>query len=427
MERWSDGVTGKSSRTVSAGRQHCPAAGPSARVLRAARSLYPRVVRVRRHIHANPELSNQEYGTARTVHSYLRRLGLRPRYHAGRRGVTAAIENGNGPVVVLRADTDALPIEEKNRIPYRSRQRGVMHACGHDLHTASLLGAAEILLRLKPMWRGKAVVLFQPAEEAEPGGAVRMIEEGAFPRDAAAVFGLHVNPEHSAGQVGLRAGSDYAGIRVFDVIVRGRGGHGATPERTIDPIACASSMVLALRAISEAGRRRAVPAVVTVGSFHGGTKRNVVPDVARFEGTLRTFSRAEERRMITTIRAKMNTLARSAGAKADVIFGDSYPPGRNDPALTARARRAFGSLLGRKNVVDRSRPVLYAEDFAYYQWLVPGVYAPLGVRAPGQKNAAGVHSSRFLPDERAILTAMALHAAFVLELCGRPFPRRGIQ
>jgi len=189
----------------------------------------PEIVELRRAIHRRPELSGCETGTARLVHDTLRGWGIAAQYHLGKTAVSAKIVSGKGPVVVLRADTDALPIQEENDVPYASANPGIMHACGHDMHTAILLGAAKILNQIKVQWKGTVVCLFQPSEENEPGGALGLIKAGAFPSKAAAVFGLHVSTDHKCGQLAVKEGDDYAGVMDFEVTVTGRGGHGATP------------------------------------------------------------------------------------------------------------------------------------------------------------------------------------------------------
>ncbi len=206
--------------------------------------IFPEAVQLRRDIHAHPELSGSEYQTAGRLHDILRGAGFSPRYCVEKTGVVVELTAGDGPTVVLRADTDALPVSEKTDLPFTSKIPGVMHACGHDMHSAVLYGAVNVLHRLRDRWAGRIVFLFQPSEEVEPGGAVRMIDEGVFPKDASAVFGLHVSTDHRTGQIGLKSGNDCSGVLVFDVTVHGKGGHGATPEKTIDPIVCASSMIM---------------------------------------------------------------------------------------------------------------------------------------------------------------------------------------
>jgi amidohydrolase len=377
---------------------------------------YPEAVRLRRIIHANPELSGEEFETAALVYEYLSRLGLTPRYYAGKTGVAARIVNGPGKTVVLRADMDALPIEEKNAVSFKSRKKGVMHACGHDMHTACLLAAAGVLLKAKESWKGAIVVLFQPSEEKAPGGALRMIREKAFPTHTDAVFGLHVSTDHVTGRVGLKPGSDYSGVLDFDVCVKGQGGHGATPHKTIDPIVCSCAIIMQLQTLISRESPSYEPAVLTVGSIHAGTRHNIIPDETVFSGTIRTFSDAHQDFLRRRVAEKVALVAKSFNAAGAVSFTKSYPPGHNDENITNRAARVLEGLLGPKNVVLRKTPTMFAEDFAYYQEKSPGLYVHLGVRHPGRKNDAGIHSARFLPDERALRTGIAVHAGLAIDI-----------
>jgi amidohydrolase len=385
-------------------------------VLAAAKSVYPQSVSVRREIHRHPELSGREFRTAALVHRRLRSMGLRPRFCCKKTGVVAALVNGRGATVALRADMDALPILENTGLKFSSVNTGVMHACGHDMHTACLLGAAKALLALRHQWKGTVVFLFQPSEESAPGGASVMLREGVFPVRAAAVFGLHVNPEHLCGVVGIKAGPDYAGIADFDVRVKGRGAHGAMPEKAIDPIVCASAMILALGRLArkESSLRR--PCIVTVGKISAGTKHNIIPDEARFGGTIRALSDGQLLSLMTGVKKAVLSTARLHGARAEVHFDKAYPPGYNDPAASSRAFAALSSVLGKRYVVQRTRPTMLAEDFSSFQRRVPGVYVHLGVRPSGKKNVPGIHTPNFNPDERAILTGIAVHTALAIDI-----------
>lgn len=378
---------------------------------------YPEAVRLRRMIHENPELSGEEFETARLVYNHLADLDLSPRYYAGRTGVAARLVNGHGRTVVLRADMDALPINEKNTVSFRSRKKEAMHACGHDMHTACLLAAAGVLLKADNLWKGTIVVLFQPSEEQAPGGALRMIAEGAFPTRVDAVYGLHVSTDHAAGQVGLKPGPDYSGVLDFNVRVKGSGGHGATPHKTIDPIVCSCAMIMQLQTLISRESPSYEPAVLTVGSIHSGTRHNIIPDEAVFSGTIRTFSDAHQVFLRRRVAEKVTAVGKSFNAHASVAFTKSYPPGHNDENLTQRAASVLRGLLGPSAVVMRKTPTMFAEDFAYFQQKAPGLYVHLGVRRPGGKTLrAGIHSARFLPDERALRTGIAVHAGLAIDI-----------
>jgi amidohydrolase len=382
----------------------------------------PCAIELRRHIHAHPELSGHEHGTAALVHRRLRELGLSPRYYVGKTGVVATLDGGVGKTVVLRADMDALPVVEETGASFASTIPGAMHACGHDVHTAMLLGAAEALCRMRERVRGRVVFLFQPSEEVEPGGAIRMIDEGAFPRAACAVFGLHVSPDHPAGSVGIKPGSDCGSVLSFDVTIRGEGGHSAIPEKTVDPIVCAAAIVMALQTLVSRECPPVDPAVVSVGSMHAGTKGNVIPDQAVFSGTIRTLSVPLQRRLRTRLTQIVTSVAASMRARGSVAFHETYPPGFNNIALSQWALSELGAHLGGKNVVERPHPSMFAEDFSRYQQLVPGVYVHLGVRPPraGTRAMHGIHTSRFLPHESAIGTGILTHCVLALGVLGSP-------
>ena len=380
----------------------------------------PLAISARRHIHTHPDLSNHEQKTAQFIFEQLRTLGLKPKYYINKTGVAARIVNGSGPTVALRADIDALPVTEETKLPFSSVNQGVMHACGHDMHAGILIGAAATLVDLKEYWQGTVAVMFQPAEESEPGGAVGMIAEGAFPADALAVFGLHVSTDYTAGTVGIKPGADYAAILPFEVRVSGKGGHGATPEKCIDPIRCAVDIIAALYALVPFDPSKNIPkqSVLTVGSVHAGKKHNVIPDTAVFCGTLRTLTDAQlaivGKKLLTTAQK----VARAHGCTVAFELPGSYPAGYNDPRLSARLLKTFEEYLGAEKVITRREPVFLAEDFSYYQKKTRGVYAHLGVKSSKKILTGDIHTATFNPDERAIATGMALHAGFVLDLLG---------
>ncbi|MDR0308290.1 MAG: amidohydrolase [Chitinispirillales bacterium] len=374
----------------------------------------PEAAELRRAIHRNPELSEKEFETAGLIYNTLRSWGLAPKYHLDKTAVSLRVDNGKGPSIVLRADTDALPVQEENDLPFASVKPGIMHACGHDMHIAILLGAAKILTGIKDKWKGTVHFLFQPSEEKEPGGAVRLIKAGVFPTKADAVFGLHVSSEHKCGHIGIKEGSDYAGVLNFDVTVMGRGGHGATPEKAVDPITCAASMITQLQTLISREKPSSEPAVLTVGYLRAGTGRNIIPDTAEFKGTARTYSNALQNQLMKRIKESTAAIAAAFGASVKVSFDKSYPPGYNNPELAKRFKKAAESFFGQSRVIERKAPTMYAEDFAYYQQLIPGLYIYLGSIPSGKKTMEELHSSRFLPDEKAMETGIAAHVLFIL-------------
>jgi amidohydrolase len=385
-------------------------------IIRAAERAYPPAVAVRRALHANPELSGHETASARLVFQSLAALGLRPRYCCNKTGVTAELINGKGKVVALRADLDGLPILEKTGLKFASKNSGIMHACGHDMHAAILTGAASALWDLRPLWKGTIVFLFQPSEERAPGGALAMIREGAFPRKADAVFGLHVSTDHQTGVVGLKSGADYAGVTDFDVVVKVKGGHGAAPETTPDPIVCCCAMIQQLQTLVSRESAASEPSVITVGMINAGTKHNIIPAQARFLGTIRALSDTHLEFLGKRLAEVVHATARSFKARAEVSFEKGYPPGCNDPGLTARAARALAGTLGAPHVVNRAVSTMLAEDFAYFQKKAPGVYVHLGVRPAHAKSVPGIHTTDFAPQERAMLTGIAVHASLAIDI-----------
>jgi amidohydrolase len=376
--------------------------------------VYPGAVRLRRWLHTNPELSNHEHNTARHIAEHLRAIGLRPRFFIGRTGIAASLINGPGKTVVLRADTDALPITELTTVAWRSQKSNVMHACGHDMHTAICAGAADVLSRMRQLWQGTVVFLFQPAEEVEPGGAIQMIAEGAFPSHADAVFGMHVSVDHPVGQIGIKPQHECAAVSIFDVTVHGRGGHGALPKGITDPLVCAAAMVAEVTAIGKYAAAEAEPALITIGSLHAGSKHNIIPDQATFGGTLRSFSVSNRERLVNLVQQKLKNIAIAHKVRVTVTFKHSFPAGYNDPALAAAGIQALRATLGSKAVILRPHPVMFSDDFVYYQQRCPGLYMHLGVRPIGARSAPGIHCADFCPDEGAIATGMAAFATLAM-------------
>ncbi|HEX2956301.1 MAG TPA: M20 family metallopeptidase [Chitinispirillaceae bacterium] len=376
--------------------------------------LYPQIVEIRRHIHENPELSGQELKTAKLVFNRLKKLGLNSQYHLEKTAVITPIINGSGSSVVLRADMDALPINEKTELPYCSKIKGVMHACGHDMHTAILLGAAELLTQMKELWQGTVYCLFQPSEEVEPGGAFRLIEKGVVPA-ADSIFGLHVNTDHVTGTVGVKEELDFAGITAFDIVVHGKGGHGATPEVTIDPIVCASTLVIQLQTLVSREVSPFVPVTLTIGEFKAGSQRNVIPDQANLHGTIRCHSKELLENLMKRITEMVSATAQSFRTHAEVIFLKTFPPTNNNPQIARDFKTVFESIAGDDRLEIRHNPSMYAEDFAFYQQILKGIFIHLGVRPlDGSFNGSGLHSSSFTPDEQAIKTGILSHVSYVL-------------
>ncbi len=367
-------------------------------------------VAVRRHLHAYPELSFQETGTAAFVAQELRKLGLAPQPVAGT-GLVALVEGQpGGPCVALRADMDALPIQELSDVAYKSRTPGVMHACGHDVHTASLLGAARILVALKDEFRGSVKLLFQPGEERLPGGASLMIAEGVLANPAPqSVLGQHVFPHLPAGKIGLRPGRYMASTDELYLTVKGRGGHGAMPEQNLDPVLVAAHIIVAAQQIVSRRANPKMPSVLSFGKVIANGATNVIPDAVYIEGTFRTLNEAWRDEAHGLLRQLCEGLAASMGAVCELEIRRGYPYLENEPALTARTRAAAEEYLGPENVVELDQ-WMAAEDFAYFSQAAPACFYRLGTRAPDGRFAASVHTPTFDIDEAALAVGPGLMA-----------------
>ena len=376
-------------------------------------------VAVRRHLHAHPELSFQETNTAAFVTKELQKLGLQPRAIANT-GVVALIEGRpGGPTVALRADMDALPIIEANDVPYKSTVSGVMHACGHDVHTASLLGAARILNELKGEFQGSVKLMFQPGEERLPGGASLMIKEGVLenPRPAS-VLGQHVFPHLPAGKIGVRPGRYMASTDELYLTIRGKGGHGAMPEMNLDPVLVAAHIIVAAQQIVSRRANPKIPSVLSFGKVIANGATNIIPNEVYLEGTFRTLNEAWRNEAHGHLRTLCEGLAASMGAVCELEIRRGYPYLENEPALTARVRAAAEAYLGPENVVDLDQ-WMAAEDFAYFSQAAPACFYRLGTRHADGRFASSVHTPTFDIDEQALATGPGLMAWLaVQELAG---------
>ena len=377
-----------------------------------ARRVLPAMRAWRVAFHEEPELSLHEEKTRAKVVAALDELGIPYRTFDDFPGVVGTIGGDRGgPVVALRADMDGLPVTEATGLPFASHFPGRMHACGHDVHMTCLLGAASLLAKNPGSVAGPVRLLFQPAEEeGHVGGALPLIERGCLERPKVAyVVGQHVDPSLPLGRVGWRVGPTMAAADHFRLTVRGRGGHASTPHQGPDAIVVASEIVTGLQALVSRVRDPLDPVVVSVGSVHGGTRNNILPDEVVLEGTVRTL-RAETRdQMEWALRRRVRALAASLGARVRIAYQRGYPTLVNDPAATRRVAEALAVELGRGNVVEVEHPLMGAEDFSRYLERVPGTFLRLGVGVPGRP--ASLHSATFAPDERALVVGAATLAA----------------
>lgn len=378
------------------------------RLRQATDGLFPELVRLRRQLHQHPELAFEEYETAKLVAGTLAPLDVTVQTGIAKTGVVATLRGGKpGPTVLLRADMDALPILEENTFDFKSQHPGKMHACGHDSHTAGLLGVAMLLHAIRDELHGSVRFLFQPSEERIPGGAKPMIEAGVLAENATStapevVFGQHVAPFLPTGTIGVRDGMFMASTDELFIDVRGEGGHGAEPHKLAsDAVLAASQIVVALQHVISRPRPPGVPSVLSIGRFlaHGAT--NVLPDAVRLEGTFRSMDEAWRDQAHALIRRTVEHTAAAYGAEAEVTINRGYPALFNHAAPTAFVREAATEFVGADQVVDLDRWYV-AEDFAYYLREKPGTFYLLGTGNEAADSTHGLHTPRFTIDEAAM-------------------------
>ncbi|MNJ93737.1 putative hydrolase YxeP [compost metagenome] len=375
-------------------------------------AVFPKIVSIRRHIHQHPELSFQEYETSAYIQQQLRELGI-PFEVVAQTGVVAVLtgqKSASDDIVVLRADIDALPIDEQNDVDYKSKNSGVMHACGHDFHTANLLGAASLLNDYKAEFSGKIVLLFQPAEEKIPGGAIQVLESGileSFGGTIKAVLGLHVSPRVSVGKVGLRSGRFMASSDEFYFTIKGRGGHAAEPHRAVDPIMIGAQLLTTLQQVVSRKANPDVPSVLTFGRFIGDGAANVIPEEVKLAGTFRTMDEVWRKEALEMVAEIAATLPVSLGAKVEVEVRHGYPALYNDPALTQKVKTIIAETMG--NSVPQDLEIwMAAEDFAYYSYRYPSLFMLIGTNNDDSTTQYGLHNPQFNLDEKAFETSIAV-------------------
>ncbi|GIN93837.1 putative amidohydrolase YhaA [Siminovitchia terrae] len=376
--------------------------------------LYPELVDFRRDLHMYPELSHTEEDTPKKIADFLSSIGLEVRTGVGGRGVVGTIKGNNpGKTVALRADFDALPIQDEKDVDYKSLIPGVMHACGHDLHTAALLGVAKILSENRDSINGNIVFIHQFAEEVIPGGAKAMIEDGCL-QDVDVVYGAHVSSTDSLGKIGIKKGYAMANGDIFEIEIAGKGGHAATPHLTIDPLIAGSQLLLNLQQIVSRQVDPIDSAVVTVASFHGGEGYNVIPDKAKITGTVRTFKESVREHIEQAIGKIAESTCSGLGASIDYKYTRGYPAVVNHPEETGRVEKVAISLFG-KEMVKRNPAQMGMEDFAYYLKERPGSFFWVGGALEDQTKIYPHHHPKFDVDERAIIYIGKLFIGLVLD------------
>jgi amidohydrolase len=380
------------------------------RIKELSASYHAEIVALRRHLHANPELSEKEFNTADFICKTLDSYGISYSRNIGGNGIVAHIE-GQQPqntTLALRADMDALPIHELNDCGYKSLQPGVMHACGHDVHMASLLGASRILNELRTEFEGTIRLIFQPSEEKFPGGALEMIKDGVLKNPVPdRIYGQHVLPTLEAGKVGFKPGRYMASTDEVYLTVKGKGGHAATPELNIDPVLIASHIIVALQQVVSRSASPGIPTVLSFGRVIADGRTNIIPSEVKIDGTFRTFDetwRAIAHEKITSI---ASGIAESMGGSCEVFIDKGYPFLVNDELATSEAKALAKQYLGVDNVVDLEQRMT-AEDFAYYSHIIPACFYRLGVKNPSWKDIRNLHTPEFDADERSLETGMGL-------------------
>lgn len=367
------------------------------------------IIDIRRHLHAHPELSFQEYATSNYVAEVLKKLDIPFRDKVADTGLVAMIEGRQpGKTIALRADMDALPITEENEVPYKSTTPGVMHACGHDAHTSSLLGAAKILNQLKDQFSGNIKLIFQPGEEKAPGGASKMIAEGVLKNPApASVVGQHVMPFIPVGKVGFKEGMYMASADEIYINIIGKGGHGAMPNHNVDPILIASHLIVALQQIVSRQANPRTSTVLSFGHIAGQGATNVIPNQVYIEGTFRTLDEEWRFEAHERIKKIATGLVEGMGGKVEINIMRGYPFLYNSPELTRRARTYAEDYLGKENVVELET-WMAAEDFSYYSQNADACFYRLGTRNEAKGIISSVHTPTFDIDEEALKIGMGL-------------------
>ncbi|MFI5132791.1 MAG: M20 family metallopeptidase [Chitinophagales bacterium] len=381
-----------------------------------AKKYSPEFIEIRHHLHAHPELSYKEFETSKFVQQKLNELGI-PFEIKATTGVVGILKGKNPGkrIIALRADMDALPIKEQNDVVYKSKNEGVMHACGHDVHTTCLLGAAKILNELKndPIaigWEGTIKLIFQPGEEKNPGGASLMIKDGVLENPKPqAIFGLHVNPQLETGKLSFRPGMAMASADELYFTIRGKGGHAATPHLTADTILIASQLVVALQQIISRNKNPFSPSVLSITSMQGGYTTNVIPSEVKMMGTFRATDEQWRFKAHELIKKISTELVHSLGAEIDVHIDVGYPAVQNNEQLNKVARTKAEEFMGSENVSETEMR-MGSEDFGYYSQVIPGCFYRLGTGNKAKGIISGVHTPTFNIDENAIEIGMGIMA-----------------
>lgn len=383
------------------------------RIRQLAKQYAPETIDIRRHLHAHPELSYKEFQTSIFVQEKLKALDI-PYEIKATTGVVGMIKGKNPDkrIIALRADMDALPIREENKVPYKSQNDGIMHACGHDAHTSILLGASKILQELKSEWEGTVKLIFQPGEEKNPGGASLLIKEGILhnPKPQA-IFGLHVHPGLETGKFSFRGGPSMASADEIYITVKGKGGHASTPHLTVDTILVASQIVVALQQVISRNKNPFSPSVLTISSFQGGFTTNVIPSEVKLMGTFRSMEESWRFQAHKLIQRICKGIGQATGAEIEVLVDIGYPVVNNDEKLYTIALKKAEEFIGRENIQE-TEIRMGSEDFGFYTQEIPGCFYRIGVMNELKGITSNVHTPTFDIDESAIEKGMGMMAWF---------------
>ena len=407
-----------------------------AKIDQQAKDIESKVIEWRRHFHQHPELSNREVKTAALVADHLKKLGIEVQTGIAKTGVIGLLKSGKpGPVIALRADMDALPVTERNSLPFASKEKaifndqetGVMHACGHDSHVAILMGVAEILVKNKESLKGIVKFIFQPAEEGPPageeGGAGLMVKEGALENPKVdVIFGMHIQSISPLGRITYRPAGMMAASDWFTIKVKGKQSHGAAPWMGVDPIAISAQIINGLQTIvSRQTELTKEAAVISVGRINAGIRENIIPEEAVMAGTIRTLDEEMQKKIHEKIKLTATKIAESAGATAEVIIDNKTPVTYNDPALTEKMAASLEKAAGKENVM-RINAVTGAEDFAFFQQKVPGLFFFVGAIMPDQdpNTVPAHHTPDFMIDERGMIIGLKAMLNVTLDYMNMP-------
>ncbi len=386
------------------------------KIKRLAAKYHPRMIELRRYFHANPEIAHEEFKTSQKIKSELTRLKIKTESHAGT-GLLGYIKGQNEKsICALRSDMDALPITENTGLPFKSKIEGKMHACGHDVHMAVLLGTAMILSELRSSLKGSVKLIFQPAEEVPPGGAVEMIKSGVMKKPPVKmIFGLHTDPNIPTGKIGLREGVMMSEVLDFNLTIKGRGGHGARPQDTSDSIVIASQIISSAQSIISRNIDPTSPAVLTIGQIEGGTARNVIADEIRMQGTIRGTETETVMQIKKALEKITGCITSANDAKYVLEYVAGFPVLINSAAANRILRETAAELYGKNSIVDLAKPSLGGEDFASYLQYSPGAMFRLGVRNSKVNSTYQWHSDKYNSDEDSMIYGSAILAGAVVK------------